>query len=251
MPIADDPNRPEGRILRAGDGAPLARFVPAERDGAPVADLFELLPGAEPAVLLPAVLTELAGWCIAGDEALGEALAAAGGRPGRRADVLSRDLRAAPPPAPAPLPAGLRVAPADRPATDLLAAYRAAYPPAHPDQVRDHLGDLRAVLAGEDGLGPLLPASVLAVDAGGRVAGAVLVTDPGGAAPEGGPWVAQLFRDPGRPGTGRALLTHALAAVAAAGLPTLSLAVTRGNPAAELYRALGFERAFSTLSVFV
>jgi ribosomal protein S18 acetylase RimI-like enzyme len=83
------------------------------------------------------------------------------------------------------------------------------------------------------------------------VAGAVIVTDAGGEAPEGGPWIAELFRHPAHPGTGRALLVHAMRAAAADGLPTLSLAVTAGNPAERLYRELGFERALSATSVWL
>jgi GNAT superfamily N-acetyltransferase len=67
----------------------------------------------------------------------------------------------------------------------------------------------------------------------------------------GGPWVAQLFRDPdpALAGLGRALLQCALSRATAAGLPALSLAVSEGNTAVRLYEALGFERVLSTFSI--
>jgi predicted N-acetyltransferase YhbS len=89
------------------------------------------------------------------------------------------------------------------------------------------------------------------LDADGRAIGAVLVTAADGEPPLGGPWLAQLFRDPdpAYAGTGRGLLQAALARLAAAELPALSLAVTDGNPAMHLYEALGFELALSSFSV--
>jgi GNAT superfamily N-acetyltransferase len=152
-------------------------------------------------------------------------------------------------------PRGVRLGPVDRDAGALLAAYAAAYPPEHPDWRHEGPpGDLEADLAGVvegTALGPLLAASRLALDAGGVPVGAVLVTDPGGDPPFGGPWIAQLFRDPAPAlaGTGRALLCSALARATIAGLPALSLAVTDGNPAVRLYDALGFERVLSSFSV--
>src|SRR4051794_34795689 len=139
MPLADDSGRPDGRVLLAAGGAPVARFVLGERGGAPLADLFELEPGADPAAVVPAVLETLAGWCVSGDPELAAALVAAGGRPGRHAPVLTRRLDPATSPPAVPLPAGLELAPADRAAGDLLAAARAAFPPEHPDRVSDHL----------------------------------------------------------------------------------------------------------------
>jgi ribosomal protein S18 acetylase RimI-like enzyme len=251
MPLADDPGRPDGRVLLGADGTPLARFVRGERAGAPLADFFEILPGAHPAAVLPAVLEALGGWRVSGDPEFAAALEAAGGRPGRHVHVYSRRLDGPPLPPPAPLPAGLSLTPADRPAADLLDAARAAFPPEHPDRVTDHLADLETILSGGEGLGPLLPCSALAVDAAGVVAGAVLVTDAPGDAPEGGPWVANVFRAPGHPGTGRALLVRAMRVGAADGLAALSLVVTDGNPAEGLYRALGFERALSACSVWL
>jgi ribosomal protein S18 acetylase RimI-like enzyme len=61
--------------------------------------------------------------------------------------------------------------------------------------------------------------------------------------------VILVFRAPGHPGTGRALLARALRIAARDGLPGLGLAVTHGNPAARLYEDLGFRRILSGMSV--
>jgi GNAT superfamily N-acetyltransferase len=147
----------------------------------------------------------------------------------------------------------VRIAPADRPAGDLAPAFRAAYPRDHPDfrshpYPEDPALDLAPLLAGRQ-VGPLLAASAVAVDGRDRVVGAAIVNRAAGAPPEAGPWLSQIFRVPAHRGTGRALLEHVLAALAAAGEEALGLTVTDGNRAEGLYRSLGFERAFSVFNV--
>ncbi len=243
MPVVEDLSRPERRTLVDADGVPLARFILVERDGRRVADVFELEVPIERA--LPTILAELGDMRVAGSEALGRALVVAGAIPARHAHVYSHDLRERPLPA---LPEGLRFAPADRPAVDLLPAYLASHPPGHVDAHvlagEDSRAHLQRILRGE--LGRPLEASTLAVDADGRVAGAILVSefayvDP----PFGGPWVMELFRAPGARGAGRALLARALTLTSG----TLGLAVTHGNPAERLYVSLGFKRVFTAFSV--
>lgn len=65
---------------------------------------------------------------------------------------------------------------------------------------------------------------------GGAVVGAALVNRTDGEPPYGGPWIAQVFREPGARGVGGALLRRALAIATRDGLPALGLAVTHGNP---------------------
>jgi hypothetical protein len=241
MPVVPDLDRPERRKLVDADGLPLARFVRDARDGRVVADLFELEVPVERA--LPTILAELRGMRVAGSEPLGRALVAAGGTPARHAHVYSHDLRERPTPR---LPAGLRFGAADRPGADLLPAYLAAFAHGHPDRMEAEEAEqhLDGILAGK--LGPVLEGSGLAIDAEGRVAGAILLaviaeTEP----PFGGPWVMELFRAPGARGAGRALLERALSMSEG----SLGLAVTHGNPAERLYAALGFERVFTAFSV--
>ncbi|HEY7075458.1 MAG TPA: GNAT family N-acetyltransferase [Solirubrobacteraceae bacterium] len=253
MPIRTDPERPGWQLLLDAGGAPVARFELLVRDGRRVADLLTRCPGIGVERAAGAVLADLRGMLVCGDEELGRALVAAGGQPRRHAHVLSRDLRAAPPTAPGPPPAGLRIAPADRRASDLAAAFRAAYPRDHPDfraypYPEDPALELAPLLDGRQ-VGPLLAASALALDGAGRVVGAALVNRAPGVPPDAGPWLTQLFRAPAHPGTGRALLEHALAALAGAGEEALGLAVTDGNPAERLYRALGFRRTFTAFNV--
>jgi ribosomal protein S18 acetylase RimI-like enzyme len=167
----------------------------------------------------------------------------------RHAHVYTHDLRALP-----PEPDGFWVAPLDRPAEELAPVVEAAFPPGHPDfaasEREEPLAALRGLLSGER-FGPLLACSGIALDGAGRVAAGVIVTASPGEAPLGGPWVALVFRGPGHPGAGRALLARALRLAAADGLPALGLAVTDGNPAIGLYEDLGFRRILSSMSVDV
>jgi hypothetical protein len=244
VPVRPDPSVPARRVLADGAGTLLARFLPDEQDGRPTAHAFELETSLEQA--LPAILRDLRGWRIGADEALGTALLAAGARPVRHLHLLRRDLRAAPATRASAAPAGLDLRPADRPAEDLVDAFRAAFPPSHPDGPREHpRTELATILSGA--LGPLLDASALAVDGEGRVRAAVLVT----ASPVTGPWIMECFRDPGPSyaGAGRALLERALLHATRAGLATLGLTVTHGNPAQRLYDALGFANVRTVLSV--
>jgi GNAT superfamily N-acetyltransferase len=230
-----------------GLGRPVGDFLRAERDGRPLADLFELATTTGAAV--PVIRRELRGWRVAGDEALGRALVAAGGVQRRHAHVYTHDLRDLP-----PEPEGYRLAPLDRPAEELAPVLDAAFPPDHPDFVgrerQDPLTEMRALLD-EQRFGPLLPASGVALDAEGRVVAASVVTDSPGEPPLAGPWVMLVFRAPGHPGCGRALLVRGLHRAAADGLPALGLAVTHGNPAIGLYEQLGFRRILSGISVDV
>jgi GNAT superfamily N-acetyltransferase len=223
----------------------VGRFLLDERDGRPLADLFELAVAPEAAT--PAITEELRGWRIAGDEALGRALIAAGGVPRRHAHVYTHDLRSLP-----PAPEGFRLTPLDRPAEELAPVLDAAFPPDHPDfatsERKDPLILARQLLGGET-LGPLLACSGVALDRDDRVVAAIIVNGAPGEPPLGGPWVGLVFRAPGHPGTGRALLVRALRLAAADGLPALGLAVTHGNPAVALYEDLGFRHVWTAMSV--
>jgi GNAT superfamily N-acetyltransferase len=247
MPLQPDPARPDWLTLVDYRGRTVGAFLRAERDGRPLADLFEVATTTDEAVT--AILRELGGWRIAGDEALGHALVAAGGVPRRHAHVYTHDLRDLP-----PEPAGFRLAPLDRPAEELAPVLDAAFPPDHPDfagrERQDPLTEVRELLSDER-FGPLLPASGVALDTAGRVVAAIVVTHAAGEVPLSGPWVMLVFRDPGHPGSGRALLVRALHIAARDGLPALGLAVTHGNPAIRLYEALGWRRILSSISVDV
>jgi GNAT superfamily N-acetyltransferase len=256
MPLAGDPGRPEGRVLRDDSGAEIARFVEARRDDRRVADLFRLAGGVAPERAARVVIAELASWRISAEEPFGRLLVAAGGRPKRHGHVLSRDLVRDPAPPDwleQPLPTGVRLTPVDRPAIDLAPACFAAYPREHPDYDDIPTPDrpeieLEEIMSGRL-MGPLLRCSGLAVGEDGAVLGALLVNGTRGEPPTGGPWISQLFRHPGARGIGGPLLRRALALATRDGLPAIGLAVTHGNPAHRLYEATGFAEVLNSLTV--
>jgi GNAT superfamily N-acetyltransferase len=236
-----------GRVtLRGPDGRIAGSYVPGTREGHPLADDLAAAPGIDETGLCAAVLAGLPGHIVGAPPAVGERLAQAGAQVRRRVAILARDPRAPVPAAPAP--AGVRIAALGRRGPDeLLGAYVAAYGPGHPDHRAglrpDEERELLAHLMDGDEIGPLLPASRVALaNRDGRVLGALLLHDFAEVQPPlGGPWVGELFAHPDAPpGTGSALLAAGIAAAGAAGLETLGLAVTEGNPAARLYERFGF-----------
>jgi GNAT superfamily N-acetyltransferase len=237
-------------VLLDAAGRPIGRYDEGMRGDIPIADLFDREPGVSADEAAAAVLAELRGMKIAGDEALGRALIAAGGQKLRHGHLYTYDFVRHPPQKTWEAPAGIRLTDIDRPAADLVDARRAAYPPSHPDfgdTPEDHEAELESLIHG--GLyGPLLAGSGLAVAADGKVVGAIiLATIEGGDPPLYGPWVIDIFRAPGMRGVGRALLARALAL---ADYGTLGLIVTEGNDAARrLYEALGFDHHSSAIVV--
>jgi GNAT superfamily N-acetyltransferase len=233
------------KVLRDAEGV-VGRYDRDVRDGHVYADLFEREPGVGVQRAARAVLAELRGMRIAGDEELGRALIAAGGRPLRHGHLMTHDLAGRrewrnPP--------GYRLTDVDRPAADLVDAYRAAFGPGHVDY-RDEppdrtLADLERHLSGRD-FGPLLKGSGLAVADDGTVVGAILLGTLPGEPPLNGPWLIEVFRHPDHRGVGRALVERALAL---ADVPALGLMVTEGNPARRLYEDLGFRLVASALVV--
>ena len=240
----------ERKVLLDTAGSPVGRYERLERDGAVYADLFSRESGVALNLVAETVLTELRGMRIAGDEALGRALIAAGGKSLRHAHLMSRDLARDPAPGSWPDAPGVRLTDVDRPAGDLVDAFRAAYPPGHPDHREEPLertlADLESWISGRD-FGPLLPGSGLAVAPDGAVVGGILMGTLPGDPPENGPWVIELFRHPAYRGIGRPLLERALALTP---VPVLGLIVTEGNDRARaLYEDLRFRRVLTTLVV--
>ena len=228
-------------MLRDGAG-PVGSYERDERGGAVYADLFRREPGVSAERAARAVLADLRGMRIAGDEALGRELIAAGGAATRHGHLMSHDLAERPAWRD---PAGYRLTEIDRPAADLIDAYLAAFPPGHVDHRPDPGPALENDLAGVE-FGPLLRGSGLAVDDGGGVVGAIVLGTLPGEPPLNGPWVIELFRHPAHRGIGRALLERALALAEG---PALGLMVTEGNPARGLYEALGFRLVHTALVV--
>jgi GNAT superfamily N-acetyltransferase len=132
----------------------------------------------------------------------------------------------------------------------LIELIRRAYPPGHPDQElgtdEDIRGDLERALHGER-LGTLMPVSRLVMDEG-RPVGMAIVNRVPGRAPTGGPWLTDICRDPAPSfrGLGHGLLAQILRECRDSGETTMSLAVTEGNPARQLYESFGFTVVAST-----
>lgn len=127
----------------------------------------------------------------------------------------------------------------------VIPSFEAAYPPDHPDHMPGGAALIDSYLvpytAGAQ-LGPLIcHASALALRDGmddrGYVYGGILIVDR----PGEGPWVCDIWRDPGPEyaGTGGALLRWAAARLD--GFDALGLVVTVGNDAAlRAYERVGF-----------
>ncbi|MFD7587955.1 GNAT family N-acetyltransferase [Kitasatospora sp. NPDC059811] len=242
-------------IGRNGEGVPVVRYLLGEREGRPWADLLEVVDGNDGTDPVEFVRTELAGWVVSGTPEFGLALLEHGATVLRHAHAMRRDLVADPPPADwagAPLRGGLRAAPCDRAPEDLFEAWRAAFAPGHPDHFagddRQALAQRIAPLLAGEVIGPVLPSSLLAVDAQDRVVAGLVLTDRGGL-----PWIADVFRHPelGYRGLGADLLRRAVADAAERGLVEVQLAVTDSNPARRLYESLGFEVLSTSLTVIV
>ncbi|MCZ3385731.1 MAG: GNAT family N-acetyltransferase [Actinomycetia bacterium] len=237
------------------DGTPVGRFH--RYDAAPPsAELFEVLVSLESAV--EQILTDLPGWNLTTtDEVLADALVERGAVPTRHYSLMTIDLSAQ--------ASWMHIAPSNaaydiRPLSpdaeipdEVIGLVRSAYPLGHPDEEIGSdgaiLADIRHALAGRR-LGPLMDSSALVFD-GGRPVGLVLVNRVPGAAPTGGPWITDVCRDPDPryAGLGRTLIVRALSICRAAGESSVSLAVTQGNIASQIYDALGFALVATTRKV--
>ncbi len=240
-------------VRRNSDGEPVLRYLLDEREGRPWADLLEVLDESVDAAGY--IRAELPGWVVSGPPELGQELVAHGARVLRHAHTFHRDLHADPPPADwagAPLREGLRAVPCDRSPEDLYEAWRAAFPADHvdyyPGEDAQVLAERLAPLLAGRVIGPVLPSSVLAVDAEDRVVAGLILTDR-----DGRPWIADVFRHPehGYRGLGADLLRWSLGDAAERGLPDMTLVVSEGNPARRVYESLGFRLQETSLTVVV
>lgn len=236
------------------DGALVGRYQ-VYRSTPPTADLFEGVGPREGTVA--GVLAHLGGWQVATeDDALADALVAAGGVQQRHSHVMSRAVAATDMPAEWTLPWQLDALVATTTfGPEVVPLFRRAYPPGHVDEEKgtdeEIVGDVHARLRGER-MGPIHPGSAVVRDAGTPV-GLIIVNRVPGSPPLAGPWVSDVCRDPDPRyrGVGGALLERAIGVVARHGEPALSLAVTVGNPAQRLYEQLGFVVAVTSRKILV
>ncbi|MBA3310106.1 MAG: GNAT family N-acetyltransferase [Nocardioidaceae bacterium] len=197
-----------------------------------------------------AALAAFAGWELStADRELAAALLAAGSLRLRHTHLMTHDLSTLPTVPPTklaiePLEADAVLRNADRLGEIAFAAYPAGHPDHSHDVAAQAIGEIAAIGRGEL-LGPVLAQSQLACHRG-VIVGACLVVDREGQAPEGGPWVIELFRDPASPlrGVGEAMMLATLTAARETGLRSVSLVVSDENtPAIRIYTRLGFVEA--------
>ncbi len=211
---------------------------------------------------VPLILEAMPGWQFVpdgdeetgADQALADALVQAGASVSRHALGYTYPLEGAdlPPDWAQPrLPGDAELAPITGVTDGLVDLIRRAFPPGHPDHAMDDwdLADGLETLVVSQKLGPLLDETVQVVRRGHPMA-ALIINRFTGEPPYGGPWISDIFRDPEDAearGLGSALIRRALVLLAARGEPALSLAVTFGNPAAEVYARLGFQPAWDVI----
>jgi ribosomal protein S18 acetylase RimI-like enzyme len=240
-------------------GRPVLRYLPEPGDP-PTAGRAE--PLGDQHDVVAAVLEELAGWLfLTNDDALTDALLAAGCGMNRQGALYSRDLVADPPD---PSWRTERIGsfesePLDLPAAALTPVSLAAYPPGHPDaETQDPVKvemDIDGLLTGSV-VGPLMDVSTVVRDKerdSDPVVAMAIINRMHGASPTGGPWVSEICRDPDRryAGLGASVLRRVMVQLADDGESSLSLVVTEGNPARQLYERLGFRyiKSFRKLSI--
>ena len=252
--IAGDPlgHWPDRTPVSDAEGRTVLVYSRTEdaRDGRPWADGAWRPSDVPVADAVAASLEQLPGYAVSASEpALVEAWTAAGAVVLRHAHVMSHDL------------AGIETLRSG--ASTELRTHRltraqllrhqqrigtlmmSAYPPGHPDHrfttVEHAVRSIRLV-ANDEVLGPFLDVSQVAV-LDHTLIGAALVVNRSGSAPDGGPWVLDIFRDPASPAkrVGRALLLAVLSAAKDGGLPSITLVVSHSNAnALALYESLGF-----------
>jgi RimJ/RimL family protein N-acetyltransferase len=218
------------------------------RDGRPWADGAWRPDDVSAAEAARATLNLLPGYAVSSaDQPLVDAFLAGGATELRHAHVMTHDLGTLPDPREVSGLAVHRLTRAQllRHARQIAVLMVSAYPPGHPDhrfQDTDHAVRSITMVAHDEVLGPYLSDSQVAVH-DHVIIGACLVVDRPGRAPEGGPWVLDIFRDPSVPigGVGRAMLTATLHTAREDGLASVSLAVSHDNAnAIGLYASLGF-----------
>ncbi len=247
------------KALTDADG-PVLRYVPELREGAPIADLASVTPNRTTAAAAAAALAQLPGWLLATDDlSLAGCLVKMGAKPRRHAVVMQCDLRT-----PVTTPAAdprftLRALPDTtdpRAWAPILPSWRAAFPPDHPDHFDGDdalaIAFLRRLVDGTE-LGPLHRSTTLLADEAGTPVAGIMVNIRSHDPPLGGPWIADIWRDPALRGTGVGglLIDHAKALLAEDGYASLGLAVTAGNPARATYQAQGFRTITESQTVLL
>lgn len=241
------------------------------REGTPIADLASVAPSRTTGAAAAAALAQLPGWLLATDDlSLASCLIKMGAKPRRHALVMQCDLRASSDGSPAwtlgvPQLVGIDPRFTLRPLPDMsepkawvpiLPSWRAAFPPDHPDHFDGDdplaIAFLRRLVDGSE-LGPLHRSTTLLADEAGTPVAGIMVNIRSQDPPLGGPWIADIWRDPALRGTGigAMLISHAKRLLSEDGYASLGLAVTAGNPARATYQAQGFRTVTASQTVLL
>jgi GNAT superfamily N-acetyltransferase len=236
------------------------RYVAEHREGTPIADRARVVPGRTFADAAAAAAIQLPGWLLATDDlALSGLLVRAGATLKRHAFVMQCDLRTAvasgdidPRFTRDALP-GTSAATAW---TAILPSWRAAFPPEHPDHFDgDDATAVAFIMRLVDGseLGPLHRSTTLLLDSAGTPVAGILINIRAQDPPWGGPWIADIWRDPALHGTGvgTMLIGHAQRLLVEDGHVSLGLAVSAGNSARHTYQACGFHTVNESQTVLL
>lgn len=247
------------KALSDADG-PVLRYVPERREGTPIARLASVTANRTIGAAAAAALAQLPGWLVATDDlSLASCLVKLGAKPRRHAIVMQCDLRTPTAEVDRDPRFTLRPLPSTsdpRAWEPILPSWRAAFPPDHPDHFDGDdplaIAFLRRLVDGSE-LGPLHRSTTLLADEGGTPVAGIMINIRSQDPPLGGPWIADIWRDPILRGTGvgAQLIDHAKRLLAEDGYSSLGLAVTAGNPARATYQAQGFRTITESQTVLL
>ena len=226
---------------------PVLSFVEGTRGGRQLADLAEVIPGRSIDDAVRAAAAQCPGWCLStNDEQLAIALRSAGANLIRNVHLMVAPTEPGSHDNPTDVLESVTLHQfADFEWADIIPSWKAAYPVGHPDHLAGTDSDLVDIelrpYVETAALGPVHRSTTLAA-VEGRVVGAIVISLRPEPAPFGGPWITEVWRDPGSParGLGAALIGRALTMLHVDGFGTLGLAVTDANPARSIYEHLGF-----------
>lgn len=219
-----------------------------EREGRPIAKRAAVAPGRRTSEAASAAISNLHGWLLStSDVGFSAALIKSGARPRRLASLMQCDVRSAPRTWTIDPPWELCSLPTDPLAWEweqILPSWRAAFPADHPDHFDgEDAAAIAFMMRIDDGseVGRTHRSSTL-LARDGRVLAGIAVTIRDEEPPWGGPWIADIWRDPELRGTGvgQQLIRRSMELLHEDGFQTLGLAVSAGNPARQAYVSCGF-----------
>lgn len=194
-------------------------------------------------------------WVVSDDDALTTALLEAGAVLVRHAHLYRRSLSRGEIPFPN-LPVGFRFGPMDATPLELGALAVRAYPLGHLGfETADPLEASKEFIALTEGtlVGPYRGDASGLIRWRDRIVGVCIINEVAGDASDAGPWVSEVFREPGETfaGMGALVLQRAAHLLAEVGETGVGLAVTDGNSAEAVYQRLGFRRSSSTRKLLI